>query len=70
MDIDSIYTALDRIDSDRDNIAQRRVDRMWAKVIEGKRHPHPTPSVISIIDIGTQVPNVISKPFINQGLDI
>jgi hypothetical protein len=47
MNIDSIINAIDRIDSDRDKIAQRRADEVRGKVIEGRRHPCPSGSVYS-----------------------
>jgi hypothetical protein len=68
MNIDSIITAIDRIDSDRDKIEQRRADRVRSRAIE--EHRHPTPLGYNYNYIGTQVPNAILKPLTNQGLGI
>ena len=61
MNIDSILSAMDKLDADRDKIAQRRADRLRRKVIGGKRHPHPTGLSYSYNDIGTQTPNALLK---------
>jgi hypothetical protein len=61
MDIDSIYQALDKIDSDRDKIAQRRADEVRGKVIEGRRHPCPSGLGYNYNYIGVQTPNAILK---------